>query len=70
MTFNPMPKRAGINPDGSLQIRYLPRDVESHPYDRSLLSTEAAMLKLNLIEILEQPDGADYVEYEPDEGGS
>lgn len=70
MTFNPMPKRAGINPDGSLQIRYLPRDCESHPYDRSLLSTEAAMLKLNLIEILEQPDGADYVEYEPDEGGS
>lgn len=68
MTFHPMPKRHSIMPDGSLTIRHMPNDVESHPYDRSLLSMEARLLKLNLIEILEQPDGADYVEYD-DNGG-
>lgn len=68
MTFDPMPKRKGINADGSLQIRTMPEDLESHPYDRSLLSMEARLLKLNLIEVLEQPDGTDYVEYD-DEGG-
>jgi len=68
MTFNPMPKRVRINADGSLSMRHMPNDVESHPYDRSLLSMEARMLKLNLIELLEQPDGGDYVEYD-DNGG-
>lgn len=64
MTFNPMPKRSRINVDSSLAIRYLDDEDESHPYDRSLLSMEARLLKLNLIEALEQPDGGDYVEYD------
>jgi hypothetical protein len=68
MTFSPMPKRRSISPDGSLTMRHLPQDVESHPYDRSLLSMEARLLKIGMIEIMEQPDGADYVEYN-DEGG-
>lgn len=68
MTFNPLPKRQRINADGSLAMRHMPQDLESHPYDRSLLSMEARLLKLNMIELLEQPDGADYVEYD-DNGG-
>jgi hypothetical protein len=68
MTFNPMPKRHSINPDGSLTMRHMPQDLESRPYDRSLLSMEARILKLNMIELMEQPDGGDYVEYS-DEGG-
>lgn len=64
MTFHPMPKRSRIEKDSSLAIRYLPTDEESRPYDRSLLSMEARLLKLNLIEALEQPDGGDYVEYD------
>lgn len=66
MTFDPMPKRKGINADGSLQIRTMPLNLESHPYDRSVLSMEARILKLNMMELLEQPDGADYVEYDED----
>jgi hypothetical protein len=68
MTFNPMPKRHSVQADGSLTMRHMPMDVESHPYDRSLLSMEARILKLNLIEAMEQPDGGDYVDYN-DEGG-
>lgn len=68
MTFNPLPKRQRINADGSLAMRHMPQDLESHPYDRSLLSMEARLLKLNMIEALEQPDGGDYVEYD-DNGG-
>lgn len=68
MTFNPMPKRHSINPDGTLTMRHMPQDMESCPYDRSLLSMDARILKLNLIEVLEQPDGGDFVEYN-DEGG-
>ena len=65
MTFHPMPKRSAIEPDGSLTIRHMPRDLESHPYDRSLLSMEALILKRMMSELLEQPDG-DYAEYEDD----
>jgi hypothetical protein len=68
MTFNPMPKRKSINADGSLTMRHMPKGLESHPYDRSLLSMEARLMKLNMIELLEQPDGGDYVEYD-DHGG-
>jgi len=68
MTFNPLPKRQRTNADGSLSMRHMPKGLESHPYDRSILSMEARILKLNLIELLEQPDGGDYVEYD-DHGG-
>lgn len=65
MTFHPMPKRSAIEADGSLTIRHMPQTLESHPYDRSLISLEAAVLKHNMAELLEQPDG-DYAEYEDD----
>jgi hypothetical protein len=64
MTFHPMPKRHHINPDGSLAMRHMPDDVESEPYKASVLSMDSIALKLNMIEVLEQPDGADYVEYD------
>lgn len=64
MTFHPMPKRARINADGSLSMRHLPNDYESEPYKPSVLSMDALALRLNTLEILEQPDGADFVEYD------
>lgn len=66
LSFNPLPKRTGPNPDGTLNIRKFPRDLESCPYDRSIQSVEAQLLKRAIEEILEQPDGADFTDYESD----
>lgn len=67
MTFQPMPKRAAINADGSLAMRYLPKDAISQPYDPSLLSEDAKILKLVMLELMEQPDGDDYCEYKDED---
>ncbi len=64
MTFDPMPKRAGIYEDGvSLIPRKFPRDLESVPYKRAMDSEESAELKRAAQELLEQPD-CDYQEYD------
>ena len=70
LTFNPEPKREKEFGDyvkqGSstrvLNVRKFPLDVASTPYNRSLESQEALMLKMLNEEMLEQPDGADYCE--------
>lgn len=63
MSFHPMPKRSGVNPDGvTLELRTFPRDLTSVPYDRALISKEALEMKAALEEVEEQPD-IDYSDY-------
>lgn len=65
LSFNPLPKRESVNRDGqTLKIRAFPQDLVSLPYDRSLLSLEAWNLKRFAAEVLEQPDGTDFAEYD------
>jgi len=65
LSFNPLPKRERVNPDGkTLRIRTFPKDLESMPYDRSVLSLEGWHLKNATAEILEQPDGTDFADWE------
>lgn len=66
MSFSPMPKRDGVTKNGRLKLRAMPSDMESAPYKKSVVSEEAIALKMALIEMLEQPDGDDYSEYEGD----
>ncbi len=62
MSFDPMPKRIG-RPDGTLEVRCLPTDLESAPYDRAVLSAEAKEL-IQMAEMLaEQPSG-DFLDYD------
>ena len=83
LSFNPEPKRekvlgpavypagrGGGNPHTRiLQVRKFPMDMPSTPYNRSLESQEALMLKSLNEEMLEQPDGADYCEVSPTDPG-
>lgn len=63
MSFDPMPKRARVLPDGRLELRAFP-GLESVPYDaaKALLdpSPEALVLRLQEEEEKEQPDGGDF----------
>lgn len=62
MGFNPMPKRADINPDElTLSLRNL-KGKKSTPYTKAIKSIERKMLEAAAQEIIEQPDG-DFVEY-------
>lgn len=56
MTFNPLPKRERILPGGRLQIRRMPLDQTSLPYDRALKSKEAEELMALEMMQEEQPD--------------
>jgi hypothetical protein len=67
LSLNPLPKREGVLPLGEygiLTMREFPRDLESTPYSRALLSPEARELKMAELERLEQPDGGDFVDYD------
>jgi hypothetical protein len=62
MSFDPMPKRAGLAKDGrSLLLRTMPKDMVSMPYKKALRSPCALELAAAEDEMLEQPDG-DYAE--------
>jgi hypothetical protein len=64
-SFNPRPKRCGVNRDGTLR----PWDYvaqESTPYDRAMLSPEAALMRLAEKIAEEQPD-TDFADMEGDE---
>lgn len=64
MSFDPMPKRAGLAADGkSLLLRAMPRDLESAPYKKAKMSQDARALKIGELEMLEQPD-PDFSDYE------
>ncbi len=64
LTFNPLPKRACVNPDGlTLKLREFPKDLMSMPYKRAMKSKDALELEAAGIELEEQPD-ADFTEYE------
>lgn len=64
MGFNPMPKRAGINPDGvTLKLREI-KNRSSTPYSKATRSMERKLLEGAAQEILEQPDGDFVEEYE------
>ena len=63
LNFNPLPKREKWRSDNTLVVRRFPRDLESVPYDRSLKSQEHKLLSALELELSEQPDGGDYVEY-------
>lgn len=63
MTFYPMPKRAGVNPNGlTLTLRRLSQDVPSLPYDKALRSKETVEMQAAEQEQEEQPD-LDFAEY-------
>lgn len=76
LTFNPLPKREAINSDGTLKIRSFPQDMTSKPYERSVMTPEAVAKLLTSIdayslwmaqeEAIEQPDGGDFTDYEPE----
>ena len=55
MSFNPIPKRERIRPDGTMELRAFP-GLESAPYDRSKLSSDAMLMKMMQQEAEEQPD--------------
>jgi hypothetical protein len=58
MSFDPMPKREGINKDGvTLALRRMPLDEMSMPYRKALVSKEAADMLRAALELEEQPDG-------------
>lgn len=75
LSFNPLPKRERILPDGSLQVRAFPSSLTSKPYDKvkTLLRnedgslTDAGSLAIESLIALEQPDGEDYADYEDGE---
>jgi hypothetical protein len=57
MSFNPMPKRAAVNPDGvTLALRKMPKDLLSMPYNRAKISHDTLMLRAAAQEAIEQPD--------------
>jgi hypothetical protein len=56
MTFAPLPKRQCILPGGRLQVRRMPLDVESKPYNRAHRSMEATALRAIQQMTEEQPD--------------
>jgi hypothetical protein len=59
MSFNPLPKRAGVNPDGlTLTLRKFPRTQESVPYNRATMMAEGESVELQALkdEMAEQPD--------------
>lgn len=59
LSFDPMPKRECLNPDGlTLKLRSFPRDLRSVPYGRAVMgmSREAKELKEAMQEQIEQPD--------------
>lgn len=64
MTFDPMPKRAQRRDDGTLSLRIFPHDQTSQPYRKGLVSPEAHWLMAAMAELMEQPDGDDFVDYE------
>jgi len=55
LSFNPLPKRAGIHPNGTLYLRNFPMDQESAPYKRAL-SPDAILPIIRKTEMEEQPD--------------
>jgi DNA polymerase type B, organellar and viral len=59
MSFNPRPKREGINPDGfTLALREFPIHMSSYPYRKALIDRdELKGLLLNKQQMKEQPDG-------------
>jgi hypothetical protein len=66
ISFNPLPKRERVLEDGiSLELRRLPRDLESLPYSRAVAAQapEAVALRLGEQEADEQPDGGDFAMY-------
>lgn len=66
MSFNPMPKRAGITDDGhTLRLRYFRGDLESQPYKKAVISEEAREMMRSQLEVIEQPD-VDMSDYEED----
>lgn len=63
ISFNPLPKRDGVNKDGlTLKLRSFP-GKESIPYEKARMSPEAVELREQEEEANEQPDGGDWVEY-------
>jgi DNA polymerase type B, organellar and viral len=59
MTFSPLPKREPIIGEGGrLTLRNLP-DLTSAPYNKGIISPEAAILLQQALEEEEQPDGGD-----------
>lgn len=63
MTFAPMPKRAGILPDGTLEIRRVSMDQESAPYSKAIAPREGEDLETWEDELAEQPEGGDFSDY-------
>jgi hypothetical protein len=56
MSFDPLPKRAGVNKDGSLVLTVYPRDLVSTPYKKAMKSPDAEELEALAEMMLEQPD--------------
>jgi hypothetical protein len=66
MSFNPLPKREKVNPDGlTLMLRAFGDETASMPYAKAMRSFEAKMLEELAQELYEQPD-VDYSDYEPE----
>jgi len=66
MSFNPLPKREKLNPDGlTLELRRFHGDEMSAPYLRALQRYDPETMEMRTaeLEMLEQPDG-DFSDYE------
>jgi hypothetical protein len=70
MSFDPLPKREGVNRDGiTLKLRQLDTVTMSMPYSKAVKSQEAEMIKQAYLEVMEQPD-VDLSTYELDDDNS
>ena len=63
MSFDPMPKRERVLANNSLELRAMPENLESMPYQKALYSLDDMYMLVAEQEIMEQPD-ADLVTYE------
>lgn len=64
MSFNPLPKRAGVLPNGrGLSLRELPLTAESTPYKKALRSQISREMEAQRLIMMEQPD-VDLADYE------
>lgn len=66
MSFDPMPKRSRVNPDGSLTVRQFPTSLKSVPYRKAQrkMSADALILKMTHDIMMEQPDIDVYISEE------
>lgn len=64
LSFDALPKRQETIAGNRMTIRYLPKEMRSAPYEKSMMSSDAILMRAEQMMADEQPDGGDYSLYE------